>query len=399
VKSSEGFYYRTKEAWALFVDGTIRPTSRLRISLGGRYSQETQRISGLFNSFVTSGPNIGAIAATPYNRANSARSSTYSKFTPRAAIVYELTPRTNVYASYSQGFRSGEWNQAIPNNDPRLWVDAKPETIDAFELGLKSSAPRLRYEVSAFYYDYKNLQVSGSMFVAGAIPVLTLQNAPKAEIYGVDASFDFDVTENLKVRAGSTWLHARYGDRFVYIGTGVNPNVVGFNVNSDPMKTFVNAGAAAQDLSGLQMARAPDFSAFVGAEYNFPIQDGGVRLAANLKYTDSYVVTDPSVWGGEPNAAYNARKALDPNALPNNTVLLAGTPYVARASEQRARQGSFVLLNASATWSDPTDRYYVRMWGTNLTDARYRLHYRPSGATYIPMAEPRTYGATIGYKF
>lgn len=43
---------------------------------------------------------------------------------------------------------------------------------------------------------------------------------------------------------------------------------------------------------------------------------------------------------------------------------------------------------------------YLRVWGKNLTDKHYRLHYTGTGGgTYSPMAEPRTYGATLGFKF
>src|SRR5262249_55053318 len=103
--------------------------------------------------------------------------------------------------------------------------------------------------------------------------------------------------------------------------------------------------------------------------------DGGLRLAVNAKYTDSYVVTNPSVWG----------------------------PLVAPEfqRQQRFREGKYALLQASVTWTDPTDHYYVRVWGNNLTAHRDRMHHtgNNSGGTYSPMAEPLTYGGTLGYKF
>jgi|GEM_PF-614147 len=403
-RASEQDFSRTKEAWALFADATFHATEALSITLGARYSKETQDVAANVVNYCADplaatslGCTIGSVLSNPVTWANSARSSSYSKFTPRASVRYEIAPRTSVYASYSQGFRGGEWNSTVPNFNPALWVDAKPETVNAYEVGVKSGGGRLRYEVAAFYYDYKDIQVSAVRFV-GPQTVVTLQNAPSAEIYGAEGNFDYSITDNFTVRGGVTWLHARYGDGFVYLGNGVNPNLVGFNVNSNPLKTFINV-AAAQDLSGLQMARAPDFSGFLGFDYNIPKGDGGLRLAANVKYTDSYVVTDPAIWGGEPTAAYNARKALDPNALPNNNALLAGSPFASSANDQRARQGSYATVNASITWTDPKGHNYIRLWGNNLTNATYRLHYRPGTATYIPVGEPITYGVTAGYKF
>jgi len=407
----EIFFKRTKKAWAVFADATYHATDKLSLTVGGRYSKETQDVSALKNNYCTATAGctvggvlipVGGLTTTPYTYASSAKTSSYSKFTPRASIRYEISPRTNVYASYSQGFRGGEWNSVIPSDNPALWVDAKQETINAYEIGLKSASGRFHYELAGFYYDYKNLQVSATTFVTppgggAAIAVVTLQNAPSAKIHGVEASFDYQVTDNFKVNAGATWLHARYGDNFVFIGTGISPTAAGFNVNSDPLKTQLNVANLPQNLSGLQMARSPDFTGFFGFEYNVPIQQGGIKLAANVRYTTSYVVTNPSVYGGDPT--YNAKHAVDPSYQPVNTVQLAGSPYVASASVERARQSAFAMVNASVTWTDPSDHYYVRVWGNNLTDVHYRTHYNPSSSTYSPMGEPLTFGGTIGAKF
>ncbi|MBV1686458.1 TonB-dependent receptor [Novosphingobium sp. G106] len=402
-RASDTYFFRTKNAWAIFADATVHATEQLTLNVGARYSSETQDVSGTKNVFCsdplnpatlncTLGTLLPGAQGTPYTVASSARTASYSKFTPRASIRYALSPGTNVYASYSKGFRSGEYNLTVPNDNPALWRDAKQESVDSFEIGLKSQGRRYHFELAGFYSDYRNLQVSFIQNIGG-VPVATLANAPKAKIYGVDLNADYEIFDNFKIRAGGTWLHARYGDRFFFTGSGVNPAVAAFNTNTtDPLKKLVNM-TLQQDLSGLQMARAPDFAGFVGFDYLIPKGEGGLRIAANLKYTTSYVATNPSVWGGEPLASYNARLALDPNAAPNNAALLAGTPYANRASEQRARQSAFALINASVTWTDPSDHYYVRVWGNNLTDVKYRQHYAPSsGGTYVPMAEPLTFG-------
>ena len=393
AKSSETYFFRTKEAWAAFADATFHVSDRLTINVGGRYSRETQDVSGYKYVF---NPLTGALVSTPYDRTSSAKRSKYSKFTPRASVRYEIAQGTNIYASYSKGFRGGEWNSVIPSDNPALWFDVKQETIDAYEIGLKTAGRRLRFELAGFYYDYKNLQVSYTQNVGGFALVI-LQNAPSAEIYGSEASFEYEVSDTFKVRAGATWLHARYGDNFIFSGSGVNPNVAAFNTNSDPLKTFQNK-TLEQDLSGLQMARAPDLTAFFGADYLIPVRDGGLRFAANVKYTDSYVVTNPSIWGGW--VSNPSDPLYDPAKVGQNDALLAGTPYADRATQQRARQSKYALVNASVTWTDPGDHYFIRLWGNNLTDRKYRTHYNPlSSGTYSPIAEPLTYGVTLGFKF
>lgn len=425
-RSAETSFFRTKKAWAVFADATFHASDRLSIKVGGRYSEETQNVSGYkLNYSVVS----GAVTTCPYSitgearggvpcgalvngvfiNRGSARSSHYSKFTPGASIRYEINPGTNIYFSYTSGFRGGEWNAAIPADDPNNWFDVKQETVDSFELGFKSAGRRLRFEVSGFHSKYKNLQVSNTQAVGTPpIALVILANLPSASIWGAEGSFDFKVTDNFTIRGGATYLHARYGPGSVLSGTGVNPPAagaacgagLGCNTNSDPLKTYLNTSLS-QDITGMQMARAPDFSGFLGFEYNIPNGDGGLRFAANVKYTDSYVVTNPSIWGGEPGATFNPRLLADKNALPNNSALLGATPFANRANEQRARQDAFALVNASVTWTDPSDHYFVRVWGNNLTNKFYKVHNNPlvGSGTYQPIGEPLSFGGTVGYKF
>lgn len=412
VRAQETFFWRLKEAYAGFADVTWRATDKLSLAIGGRYSKENQDVAAAKNTYCTTtagctgGVAFGGITSTPFTRANSADDSTYSKFTPRASIRYEIAPRMNVYASYTKGFRSGEWNSTPPNDaNIGLWKDLGEigqETVDSYEVGFKMATGSVRFDVAAFYSDYQDLQVSYTTFQPAPInaAVVTLQSVPEAEIKGLEASLDFEPATDFNVRTGATWLHARYGDNAVFTGTSVSPTGTGYNDNSDPLKVFPNRSSVAMDISGDQMARAPDLTAFLGLDYLIRHGDGGILLAANARYTDSYVVTNPSLWGGEPLTDYTARLASDPDALPNNDVILAGTEYADRSDKQRARQGSFTLINASVTYTDPSDTYYVRLWGNNLTDKIYRVHYNPTSAgTYSPIGEPRTYGVTFGYKF
>jgi iron complex outermembrane recepter protein len=366
---------QSKEAWALYADVTFQATDRLSLNVGGRYSEEKQE-----NSTSWVNPITGAIAL-PFT----ATDAKFSKFTPRASIRYELAPRTNIYASYSQGFRSGAFPTFPPGNNAANWFPADQEVVDAYEVGFKTAGPRYRFEVAGFYYDYQSLQVSTTQTVGNPpLPLVVVTNVPSAEIYGVEGSVEFEIVDNLTIRGGATWLHARFGDGAFVDGTAVNPNLPGINTNSDPLKTYRNVSQT-QNLSGLQLARAPDFTAFLGIDYLIPMGDGGLRFGANVRYTDSYVVTNPSIW-------------CDPTAA--NGAICAGIP-ADRQREQRFREGAFALINASVTWTDPTDHYFVRVWGNNLTDHKYRLHYTGNGTwgSYSPLAEPLTYGATVGYKF
>lgn len=373
IPDLQRFVYAKKEAWAVYADLTFRVTDALSLNVGGRYSEEDQQQATQWLRNTTT--------VLPYTSAD----ATFSKFTPRASVRYELAPRTNVYASYSQGFRSGAFPTFPPSTtNVSTWFAAKQEVVDAYEIGFKTAQSNFRLELAGFYYDYKDLQVSTTQIVTG-LPLVVVTNVPKAEIYGAEASFDYEAFHNFNIRGGATWLHARYGDDAFIDGTGVNPLAPSLpNRTGDPLKNLVNVTQQRQNLEGLQLSRAPDFSAFLGFDYLAEVQEGSLRIAANVKYTDSYVVTNPSVW-------------CDPGARTNSAN--CGLIPADRQRQQRFREGAYALVNASVTWTDPSDHYYVRFWGNNLTDHQYRLHYTgTANGTYSPMAEPLTYGVTVGYK-
>jgi iron complex outermembrane receptor protein len=389
VLTQESFTEQHTDAWAGYIDATWNVSDKIAINAGGRYTKESKDYSAFtlrYPAGASSTPTIGFPVTE--------KSVSFSRFTPRASIRYELAPRTNLYASYSKGFRSGYFAFSLPPT-PAQWVPVKPEDVDSFEVGFKTAGSNYRFELSAFYYDYRNLHVSLTARdpTCGDDPacarVLSLfGNAPKSKIKGIEGSFEYSPMENLTLRGGASWLHARYGKFPNANGVGVNPAFVGTTVNSDPLKTFLNVGQV-QDWTGLRMSRAPDFTANLGAEYRIPVREGGISMSAHVNYTSRYVVTNPSTWGP----------------------LLLGTPYADSARKQRFTEGAYALLSAQVTWTHPDGHFYVQGFGTNLTDHRYRMHYTgtattitngvagTNGGTYMPMAEPRVYGGRIGYKF
>jgi iron complex outermembrane receptor protein len=412
VQNEDRRFRQTKEAWAVYFDATWHVTDQLHLNVGGRYSKESQDVFGVSRCFITP-------VTLPSNVCNflpvvdgnrfvfpaTNKSSSYKKFTPRASIRYEIAPRTNVYASYSQGFRSGAWNASLPLiqrvggvlvSGPPDWQDAQQEVVDAFEIGFKTARRNFRFETSAFLYKYKDLQVSVTQCIGAptCVTQTVVTNAPKANIKGLEASAEYKPIENLNLRGNFTWLHARYGKGFQFNFTGVDctPNPppnnpaggIGINTNSDLLKTCLNV-TQLQNLSGLPMARSPNFSANLGFTYDIPMGEGGFRFAGNMYYTSKYVVTNPSVWCTPTAGVATADCGLVP---------------ADRQREQRFVQGSYVLLSGSVQYTLPNGHVYVRVWGNNLNNKKYRLHYTgTSFGSYSPLAEPRTYGVTAGFKF
>lgn len=344
------------EAAALYFDATYHLTDQWSLNFGGRYSYEEKK----FDFASVSGR--GAVIF-PFTQDH----EIWRKFTPRATIRYEIEPRTSVYASYSQGFRSGAYN-ASGAPSPALLQPTRPEEITAYEVGFKTARSRVRFDTAAFYYDYTDINVSvtvpNPLCPAGQTcnAVTLFSNAKAAEVYGLDAQLTFTPVDRLNVRVGAAWLHARYTDFKNATGTGVNAT------------NTLNVSGQAQDWTDQQMARAPDFTANIGVDYTVEDVFGGtLLLAGNYNYTGGYVINNASLYG---------------------------PLFPPRADMQRFRQGAFSLISLQATWTDPTDHYWLTVFANNLFDKTYRmLSSGGSFGDYSVPGEPQVYGVKLGYRF
>lgn len=107
------------ESYAGFGDLTWNATSQLHVTVGARYSSETKDY--YFQQLIPAG-------SAPRTDDHTWDSPTY-----RGVIRYDFAPDANVYASWSNGFKSGVYNAYSP-----LGIPVNPEKIDAIEIGAKA---------------------------------------------------------------------------------------------------------------------------------------------------------------------------------------------------------------------------------------------------------------------
>lgn len=106
----------------------------------------------------------------------------------KAEIDYKPARDTLIYASFSRGLKSAGFNNGVLSAGlPLSKLAFKPETLLAYEVGLKASFLDRKASVatSAFYYDYKNFQVLNFVGVGSFI---TNRNA---RIYGSEVELNF----------------------------------------------------------------------------------------------------------------------------------------------------------------------------------------------------------------
>ena len=100
----------------------------------------------------------------------------------RAALSYDITPDHLIYASFSQGQRTGNANSRQVFGAPPTFG---PDSVDSYEVGLKTEwgDGAFLFNIAAFYTDWHDTQV----FIATALPgVNFLANSNGAEILGFE---------------------------------------------------------------------------------------------------------------------------------------------------------------------------------------------------------------------
>jgi len=136
----------------------------------------------------------------------------------RVALDWQLGPDTLLYASVSEGFKAG----VTPVNAASTSTQQAPatqESLLAYEVGAKLGLfdEAVQFNVSAFYYDYTDKQISTYF----ADPIYTalarLQNVPEARAYGVDLDLTWRPTEDLTLIGSATYLDTAVIN---YAGTG-----------------------------------------------------------------------------------------------------------------------------------------------------------------------------------
>jgi iron complex outermembrane receptor protein len=318
-------------AYAIYGDATYRFGDRLFATVGMRYSyEESEAFWNLEPLAVAFGIGAGnAPGRVDFN-------GNWSSFTPRAVLRYELDDHSNVYASYSKGFKSG---LLTPNGFDT--TPLQPEKIDAYEVGVKYGGSRLRASLAAFYYNYKDLQVAA--FVSGTG---VYRNAANSEIYGVEGSVSARITDEFQIDAGAAYTHARY-QRFLG-SSQYEPSGTG---------TFV---ATPIDASGFQMQRAPDWSGNVSANWNKTVGDYKIGLNGNFYFTSKF---------------------------PFDT---AETFY----------EGGYSIVNIGAKFGAADGTWEVNAYARNLFDTKYHTQILPGDfAIQQVYGEPLTYGVGLAFHF
>lgn len=301
---------------------------RIKITGGLRYFRD--RSSQVENTPVSGNP------AQILNRT----AKTFTAVTPRAVLTWLPNSDTSVYASYSQGFRSGFSQTPIALLSAPTLPAVNPDRLTNYELGAKGALldRKLRYEAAVFYIDWKRIQLPLTIPVPGTtINAAAVANGAKANGLGAELSLDVQVTSRFSV-----------GGAFGYNGLTFDSDVISAGLVLFP--------------AGSPNPNASKYTANGHAEYTFPIGDLQATLSASANYISK-----------QSSASLGATGVI---SVQSDDVLIA------RASAR---------IDATSGWS-------ITAFVDNLTNTK-KLYSR---ATYsvdrsVP-PQPRTFGLQLEVK-
>lgn len=250
------------KSYAGFADARIKLSDQLSLNAGIRYTEDEKALT---TNFALSRDGTCPVGFAGITLANCSASDSFGELTYRASLDYQFDGGQLVYASYSRGFRSGGFNGRAAT--PTAIGPYQPETVDAYEIGLKADwlDRRLRTNIALFQTDYSDKQeelvrATAAPFNAIQAQETIVENAASARIKGVELEIVALPTDSLAFNFSATYLDANY-------------------------KNFIRAGV---DVSDLDLRRAPKYSWSAGFDYTRPVGDGEFQWNTTFRFIDKY---------------------------------------------------------------------------------------------------------------
>ncbi|MFN3912035.1 TonB-dependent receptor [Hyphomonas sp.] len=239
------------KTWSVFGDFTYDLTDQLALTVGGRYTEDERSSIVLRRTYLGGFSDFFGGAGAPIaTTSNFDGSATFDDFSPRVSLSYKPVEDHTVYATYSQGFKGGSFDPralttAAPDTDLSGTVTPdevtafmlfEPEDVDSYEIGWKSNMfdSRLQSSLAAFYMDYKNVQIPGSIGVdtngdgvADTFAGVTT-NAGAATIWGIEYEGNallgeemFNDSDMLTAGLSVGYINAQYDEFINNVGVDV----------------------------------------------------------------------------------------------------------------------------------------------------------------------------------
>lgn len=324
---------------------------------------------------------LGALTPFPNSVEDGRTSDSDWPYTVR--LAFDATDRTNVYASFSRGFKASSWN-LTPDTRPasadiaalrasgELASDnalgaptvvttaealgvagnqrfARPEVTETFEIGFKTRFDFGSLDVAYFNQSITDFQ--SSVFQGAGFAVI---NAGEQSASGLE--FDSVITppsiDGLTFTLSGIWMDAEYDD---FQGAPV--------LSGSAIDLADGVQDSTGDLSGQTVAGIPEFAGSFGVQYNREVSFGELLFRADWQYESEVRIGEN---------------------LPDSVT----------------RQVSTINASVGANLDNGME---VLLWARNLNEDEYYTSGFPTtlqaGSFSFYPNQPRTYGVTLRSRF
>ncbi len=327
-----------RKSWAVYTDTSYQLAGPLKLRVGLRYTtdkgDQTNFLSQLRGSDGV--PLANLIPGDPVDLdATASRSLENKRVTGRIGFDYTLPNDALLYVSYSRGYRSGAFNAQAFFGPGELTV-VKPESIDSYEVGMKSQwlDGRVQANAAVFWFNYRNQQV------IDVNPDLSqpLRNLDKSSVKGGELELTARPIPAVTLRGALGILDAK-------------------------MKDAVLRG---EDISGRKLPNSPSTTATLSAQWEAAHwgTSSGLTLYADASYAGSQYF--------EP---FNVER------LKQGSYTLVNARMAFHAGE---------AWEVAAWGKNLTDKFFI----TSAADLLSGF-----GFDYMHRGAPRTYGLEASYRF
>jgi len=326
--------WQTTKSYAAFLEADYQLTDSWTLTVGGRYTKD-KKTNAYEDPLMPELEELGG-PDNPFKES-------WDEFTPKLGVRWQMSDDLMFYGLYSKGFRAGGFSGRAGTYEAAS-IPYDPETVDNYELGMKSEwlNGRVRLNASIFTMDYKDKQEEGSVPTSqGTGQQTVVLNAAQATIRGMEVDFNWLLSDMFRLEGNLGLLDASF-DEWTDPPTGT-------------------------DLTYLKLRRAPDMTATVTPVFTFELGNGVLTARASWHYVDDMEYTILN----SPQSQAPAHSTIDASLVYN-------------------------LNNLS-----------VSLWGLNLNDDdSWQQGYDVGTSvqfaglwTYTAVRPPRAYGVNVSYRF
>ena len=265
-----------RESMSVYGQGTLALTDTTRLIGGLRYTRD-EVYSEVTNFYGRGGTDILEIDS--------------NEVTGRITYEKDFDDVTLGYVSYTRGFKPGGSNLTYGRESVVSPIVVLPtfeqETIDAYEVGLKTDLDegRVRVNAAAFLYNYENLQYQATdpeVFQGG------VGNIPESQIFGAELELGAFLSESLLFDARLAWLNTEITESHLAldnVASEVATNaLLAQGVNLFSPEVEVARAAQIADVRGNSLPKTPKMTANIVLIHTTSVAGWG-DVKSSLSYT------------------------------------------------------------------------------------------------------------------